>query len=38
MFGDSPDTGVEDDFERAAAEKNVSAGAGQAVYGLLSLL
>lgn len=33
MFGDSPDTGVEDDFERAAAEKNVSAGAGQAVYG-----
>ena len=33
MFGDSPDTGVEDDFERAAAEKNVNAGAGQAVYG-----
>lgn len=33
MFGDSPDTGVEDDFERAAAEKNVGAGAGQAVYG-----
>jgi predicted NAD-dependent protein-ADP-ribosyltransferase YbiA (DUF1768 family) len=37
MFGDSPDTGVGDDFERAAAEKNVSAGAGQAVYGFYTV-